>query len=428
MDRRLLMLAIGMFAMGTDNFVVAGILPGVASSLHTSVSIAGQMVTLYALSYAVMAPVMAAIAGGWPRKLILVLALGIFVAGNAISAVATNIDMVLLSRVLAGFGAALFSPTALGVASALAPPEKRGRALSIVTAGLTGATALGAPIGTLIGGFGNWRTTLCFVTLLGLIAMLGVWTMLRSLPATPVVTLEERLKPIRELPIALTLLTSLFAFGGFLMIYTYVGLVFDRVTLGNGRILAGMLLVWGIAATVGNVLCGRLVDRFPSRIIVNVALCIAIVNFCALPWTSAHTMGAMMALIIWGICGWGLLVPQQHRLVEQAPNAAPLVLALNNTATYTGLACSAVLGGLVLLFVDRHYLSMVGAALIAVAFVLSEAAFRYRTREHARGEMHRLTNHTNASSTLGPARERDTGEAACGLSAGSARGRARVDA
>ncbi|MDQ7982127.1 MFS transporter [Paraburkholderia sp. SARCC-3016] len=428
MDRRLLMLAIGMFAMGTDNFVVAGILPGVASSLHTSVSIAGQMVTLYALSYAVMAPVMAAIAGGWPRKLILVLALGIFVAGNAISAVATNIDMVLLSRVLAGFGAALFSPTALGVASALAPPEKRGRALSIVTAGLTGATALGAPIGTFIGGFGNWRTTLCFVTLLGLIAMLGVWTMLRSLPATPVVTLKERLKPIRELPIALTLLTSLFAFGGFLMIYTYVGLVFDRVTLGNGRILAGMLLVWGIAATVGNVLCGRLVDRFPSRVIVNVALCIAIVNFCALPWTSAHTIGAMTALIIWGICGWGLLVPQQHRLVEQAPNAAPLVLALNNTATYTGLACSAVLGGLVLLFVDRHYLSMVGAALIAVAFVVSEAAYRYRTRKEAREKAHRLTKHANASSTLGSAREHDTGEAVRGLSAGSARGRARVDA
>ncbi|GAB7524817.1 hypothetical protein PBS_38050 [Paraburkholderia sp. 2C] len=396
------MLAIGMFAMGTDNFVVAGILPGVAASLHTSVSVAGQMVTLYALSYAVMAPVMAAIAGGWPRKLILVLALGIFVAGNAISALATSIDTVLFSRVLAGFGAALFSPTALGVASALAPPEKRGRALSIVTAGLTGATALGAPIGTFIGGFGSWRTTLGFVTLLGLVAMLGVWAMLHSLPPTPVVTLKERLKPVRELPVALTLLTSLFAFGGFLMIYTYAGFVFDRVTHGNGRILAGMFLVWGIAATIGNVLCGRLVDRLPSRAIVNVALCVAVVNFCALPWTSTHMAGAMLALIVWGICGWGLLVPQQHRLVELAPNAAPLVLALNNTATYTGLACSAVLGGLILLFVDRHYLSIVGAGLITVALVLSEAAYRNRQRGQARKKMNRMTKYTNTGHAQGP--------------------------
>src|SRR5262249_26839400 len=162
MDRRLLTLALGMFAMGTDNFVVAGILPGVAGSLHTSVSVAGQMVTLYALSYALMAPVMAAVMGAWPRKLILVLALGIFVAGNAVSALATDVHTVLLSRVLAGFGAALFSPTALGVASALAAPDKRGRALAIVTAGLTAATALGAPIGTFVGSFGSWRTTLWF--------------------------------------------------------------------------------------------------------------------------------------------------------------------------------------------------------------------------------------------------------------------------
>ena len=98
MDRRLLILALGMFAMGTDNFVVAGILPGVAASLHTSVSVAGQMVTLYALSYAVMAPVLAAAAGGWPRKLILVLALGVFVAGNAISSLGTDVSAVPLSR------------------------------------------------------------------------------------------------------------------------------------------------------------------------------------------------------------------------------------------------------------------------------------------------------------------------------------------
>jgi DHA1 family inner membrane transport protein len=379
MDRRLLILALGMFAMGTDNFVVAGILPGVAASLHTSVSVAGQMVTLYALSYAVMAPVLAAAAGGWPRKLILVLALGIFVAGNAISALATDVNTVLASRVLAGFGAALFSPTALGVASALATPAKRGKALSIVTAGLTGATALGAPVGTFIGGFGSWRTTLWFVTLLGLFAMVGVWTMLRSLPQPSVVTLRDRLAPVRDVPIALTLLTSLFAFGGFLMVYTYAGLVLDRVTGGDERVLAGMMLFWGIAGTVGNVLCGRLVDRFSSRRIINAALWLAVVNFCALPWTSTHVVSAAIALTVWGFCGWGLIVPQQHRLVEDAPQAAPLVLALNNSATYAGLACSAVLGGLMLLFVDRHHLSIVGAGLITVAIVLSEAAYRYRT-------------------------------------------------
>ncbi|RZL88995.1 MAG: MFS transporter [Variovorax sp.] len=374
MDRRLLMLALGMFAMGTDNFVVAGILPSVAASLQTSVSLAGQMVTVYAFSYAVMAPVMAAVAGGWPRKRLLVSALGVFVAGNVISALATDLNTVLFSRALAGLGAAMFAPTALGVAASLASPERRGRALATVTAGLAGATALGAPIGTFIGGLGSWRSTLWFVALLGLISMIGVWTMLRSVPRPARITLRERLAPVRDIRIALTLLTSLFAFGGFLMVYTYAGLVLDRVTGGDERILAGMLLIWGIAATIGNVLAGRLVDRCDSRRIINAGLGVAILNFCALPWTSAHAASATMALVIWGLCGWGLIVPQQHRLVQIAPQSAPLLLALNNSATYGGLACSGVLGGLVLLVMDRHYLSIVGAGMILIALLLAKAA------------------------------------------------------
>ena len=384
MDRRLLMLALGMFAMGTDNFVVAGILPSVAESLHTSVSLAGQMVTVYALSYAVMAPVMAAVAAGWPRKFLLVLALGIFVLGNAITALASDLNTVLLSRALAGLGAAMFAPTALGVATSLAAPERRGRALATVTAGLAGATALGAPIGTFIGGLGDWRSTLWFVAVLGLVSMVGVWTMLRSVPQPPRITLRARLAPVRDIRIALTLLTSLFAFGGFLMVYTYSGLVLDRVTGGDERLLAGLLLVWGVAATAGNLFAGRLVDRYDSRRIIDAGLAVAILNFCALPWTSAHPASAIAALVVWGLVGWGLIVPQQHRLVKTAPEAAPLLLALNNTATYAGLACSGLLGGIALLYVDRHYLGVVGAGLIAIALVLALAAHRCIERERLR--------------------------------------------
>jgi predicted MFS family arabinose efflux permease len=385
MDRRLLMLALGMFAMGTDNFVVAGILPSVARSLDTSVSLAGQMVTVYALTYAIVAPVMAAVAGGWPRKLLLVVALGIFVAGNVITALATDLNTVLLSRALAGFGAALFSPTALGVAAVLAAPARRGRALATVTVGLTAATALGSPIGTFIGGFGTWRTSLWFVASLGLVAMLGIWGMLRAVPQPAVISLRDRLAPVRDARIALTLLTSLFAFGGFLMVYTYAGIVLDRVTGGDEGILAGLFLFWGISGTVGNLIVGRLVDRFESHRIINAMLSVAVVNFCLLPWTSAHTAGTAIALTIWGVCGWGLLVPQQHRLVKIAPHVAPLLLALNNTATYTGLACAGVLGGLALLFIDPHYLSLFGAALIGIAFVLAVAAHR-RIVDQRRGD------------------------------------------
>ena len=105
-------------------------------------------------------------------------------------------------------------------------------------------------------------------------------------------------------------------------------------------------------------------------------LWIAIINFCALPWTAAHTGSAIAALVVWGICGWGLIVPQQHRLVQLSPHVAPLVLALNNTATYVGLACSGVLGGVVLRSIGVQYLSFIAAALIAIAFLFATAAHR----------------------------------------------------
>lgn len=377
-----------MFAMGTDNFVVAGILPSVASSLHTSVSVAGQMVTVYALTYAVLAPLLAALGGRWPRKTLLVCALGIFVVGNVISAMAGSIETVLISRAVAGLGAAMFSPTALGVATSLAAPERRGRALATVTAGLAGATALGAPIGTLIGGIGDWRTTLWFVALLGAAAMAGVALLLRALPQPAPVTLRERLRPLRQPGIVLTLLTSLFGFGGFLMVYSYAGLVFDRATGGQESLLAALLLVWGVAATLGNIVAGRLVDRFDSRSIINLGLLVGIADFCLLHWSGAHLVTTVVALVAWGLVGWGLIVPQQHRLVSFAPQSAPVLMALNNTATYLGLAASGVLGGASLLFIDRHDLGFVGAGLIAVALVCAEGAQRFMSR--TRGGRHSL--------------------------------------
>lgn len=375
MDRRLLVLALGMFAMGTDNFVVAGILPSVASELHTSVSLAGLMVTVYALAVAVLAPVMAAVGGNWPRKPLLVSALGLFVIGNAITALAADLGTVLFSRALAGLGAAMFAPTALGIATAIVAPERRGRALATVTAGLAASTALGAPLGTLIGGFSGWRSTLWFVSALGLATVIGVSILLRSVPKPPRISLRQRFAPLKDSRIALTLLTTLLAFGGFLMVYTYSSVVFDRVTGGDGRRLAGLLLFWGVAAVVGNLVAGRLVDRLGSRSIIAGALSIAILNFAILPWSSANSITSAIALVVWGCVGWGLLVPQQHRLVKISPEVAPLLLALNNTALYSGIAIASFVGGIVILAIDPHYISWVGASSILVALLVAEAAY-----------------------------------------------------
>lgn len=374
MDRRLIVLAGGMFAIGTDSFVVAGILPQVAGSLGVSVALAGQMVTLYALSYALLSPVLAAAAAHWPRKRLLLAGLAVFVLGNVITALAQSIWLVLASRLLAGLGAAMYSPTATAAGASLVPAEQRGRALAIIIAGLSSATALGAPFGTYLGGWLDWRATMWFVAGVGAVAGFGVWRLLPDIASPPALSLARRLAPLADARILLTLLTTWLAYSGLFVVYTYVGVSFERATGGDSQVLAGMLLLWGVAATVGNLAAGRLTDRFGSRRIINSAIAIAAIDFALMPWTSASLTGAIPAIVVWGLCGWGLLVPQQHRLISLSPAASPLLLGLNSAAVYIGVSMSGVIGAAALSWLDRHALGLVGAVLIAASLLAAERA------------------------------------------------------
>jgi predicted MFS family arabinose efflux permease len=376
MDRRLHILAAGMFAIGTDSFVVAGILPQVAASLGVPIALAGQMVTLYALSYALLSPTVAALLAHWPRKRLLLIGMLVFVAGNAMTALAPDIGWVLASRVLAGLGAAMFSPTATATAASLVTPERRAAALAIVVAGLSSATALGAPLGTLIGGLGDWRATMWFVSALGVLAGLAVWITLPDIAPPQAATLRQRLAPLGDSRITLTLLTTLAAYAGAFSVYTYIGVVFDRATAGNPGLLAFLLMVWGVAAFFGNLIAGKLTDRFGNRRIIHAALLLGALNFALMPWTSADSWTALPAAVLWALCGWGLVVPQQHRLISLAPAAAPLLMGLNSAALYIGVSAAGVLGAAGIALFGAHQLGLLAGALFLLAFGIARLADR----------------------------------------------------
>jgi MFS family permease len=127
-----------------DAFVIAGVLPSIASTLKVSTASAGQLVTVFSLAYAVAAPILGALTAGWSRRTALVVALIVFALGNAVTAVAPDFSLVPLSRVIAAAGAGLFTATASATAAALAGPQNRGRAIALVMLGLTSSLILGA--------------------------------------------------------------------------------------------------------------------------------------------------------------------------------------------------------------------------------------------------------------------------------------------
>jgi predicted MFS family arabinose efflux permease len=373
-DRRLLVLAIGMFALGTDSFVVAGVLPEVSRTFHINIGAAGQMTTAYAITYALLAPLIAAVAAHIPRKGMLLTGLGIFVVANLITAAAPSFTVAIASRILAGFGAAMFAPTATGAAATIVPPERRGYALSIVIAGLTAATALGTPIGAAIGALGDWRWTMVFVSALAAISAVGVGFLLANVPLPPKVTLAQRIKPAADPRVALTLLTTWLYQSGQFVAYTYLTVVFDRAIGHNHAMVAVLLVAFGVAGTVSNLVVGRLADSIGNRKLIFSMLVVLVLVLSSLGWAGASLWTAIPALIIWGAVGWGLLAPQQHRLVAVAPHTAPVVLGLNTSFTYLGITTAGVIGAFGIPAFGAHNLGYLGAALAVVALGLAELA------------------------------------------------------
>jgi MFS transporter, DHA1 family, inner membrane transport protein len=396
MDRRLLVLALGMFALGTDNFVVAGVLPEIARGFHIGIGAAGQLTTVYALSFALLAPTVAALAANVPRKRLLVTGLGIFVIANLGTAVAPGFAIALATRALAGLGAAIFSPTAVGAATVIVPPERTGSALAVVVAGITISTALGSPLGTVIGGLGDWRWTMVFVATLAAISCLGLFAFLSEIPMLPSISLSRRLAPIADARVGLTLATAFLFFCGSLTIYTYFAVVFERAIRNNSFVFGGLLVTWGVAGMLTNLPAGRMIDKLGNHRVLTFMLAFVLADFALLAWTGSNFWTAIAAIVIWGACSWGTVVPLQHRLVHIGPSIAPILLGLNNSAIYFGTAAAGIIGAAGIKILGGRYLGDIGATFVAASMIVSELSARRIATVHP-------TNTSGEGSmTLGP--------------------------
>lgn len=367
MNFRLFVLALGTFAIGTGSFVFAGLLEGVAEELSISVANAGHLITVFAVTYAVAAPILATATGSTPRRRLLVAAITLFTLANFASAVAPTFSLLLALRVLAALGAAMFTPNAAAVASSLARPEHRGRALSVVTGGLTFAFVIGIPLGTLIGAVHGWRSTFVMVGIMAMLAALGVRFLLPHMESPPVVSLRERVDALRQVPVAVALLlTALGMMGGF-VVFTYVSPLLGNITGFGGRGVSALLLLFGMAAIFGNSLGGYGADNIPYRrmaagILAVQTLSLASFSLLAMFAETAFALaGVFVFLVAWGAAGFALNPLQQYRVTQLAPRTQNVALSLNSSAIYLGQGVGAALGALSLGYGSLATLGLVGA-------------------------------------------------------------------
>jgi MFS transporter, DHA1 family, inner membrane transport protein len=374
MDKRLIWLAVGSFTIGTEGFVMSSLLPAISTDAHITLSQAGYLITAFALAYGIGAPVLATLAGTADRRRVIGTAMAFFVLGNLIAAASSSFALLLTARVIMAFAAGLFAATAQATAVALAGPEHRARAISIVVGGTTVAVAFGAPLGALIGAAFGWRGTFLAVAVLGAVAAAILWLKLPRGLRGHRLTLHERLTAAVRPGVFPSLLTTFLCMAGYFTAFSYIAPLAMETGLGIGA-LPVMLLAFGVSAAIGNLSSGYIADRFGPMQTVLLVLALGAVSLSLLsfiPLFAPRPLAGILliaAMVPWGIVGWAFNPAQASHIVGVAPELAPITLSLNNSALYLGIAFGSFVGGLVLKFGGPVELGFAGAVFELLAMV-----------------------------------------------------------
>ena len=297
MPLSLLILALSAFAIGTTEFVIMGLLPDVAADLGVSIPGAGWLVTGYALGVAIGAPFMALATAKLPRKAALVALMGIFIIGNLLCALASDYNVLMFARVVTALCHGAFFGIGSVVAAGLVAPNKRASAVARVYR-FDLANVLGVPLGTALGQEAGWRSTFWAVTVIGVIALIGL---IRFLPAKrdeEKLDMRAELAALKGAGIWLSLsMTALFAASMFTL-FTYVAPLLGDVTGVSPKGVTWTLLLIGLGLTVGNIIGGKLADKRLAATLIGVFVAMAVIS-TVLSWTSVALIPTEITLFLW---------------------------------------------------------------------------------------------------------------------------------
>ena len=367
--------------VGTGAFVLSGILQPVAASLDVSVAMAGQVMTAYALTSACCGPLFLVLTGRWPRKRAILLALMLFTAGCVLSASATSFAMLMLGRILMGIGS-VFSALAAGVAIALVPPERRGRALSLLFLGVSLSYALGVPLGAWLGFTYGWQVPVWVVAFACALMTALLWAMLPRQIDAPGANFTGIATLARQWPILRVWVRTLLYFIAIFSVFAYAGpvlLALNPLTPGQ---LSFTLVMFGLSGVVGTVIGGLGTDRFGPVRTLRVQLVVLAAMMLLVPLTRGNYPLTLAVFVVWGVAGFGMMAPQQVMLASRAPVQAPLLMSLNGSMLYVGTALGAVISGSFISTLGFDKLAWVGLpfALVALTTLWFDAHVRPATK------------------------------------------------
>ncbi|MEV0171059.1 MFS transporter [Streptomyces sp. NPDC050803] len=348
MPLALLALAVGAFGIGTTEFVMMGLLPDVADDLGISLPTAGHLVSAYALGVVIGAPLLAAVTARMSRRRVLIGLMALFVAGNALSALAPDNGWLLAARFLSGLPHGAFFGVGAVVATSMVAPERKARSVSLMFLGLTVANVVGVPAATLMGQHLGWRATFLAVSAIGVAAIASLALLIPHDDAhAPATGLRGELAALKSLPVWLALGTTVAGFGALFAAYSYITpMLTDAAGYADASVTL-LLALFGVGATVGNLLGGRLADHAMRATLFAGLASLALV-LALFPLLMETAWSAALAVVMLGTAAFVTGSPLQLMVMEKAATAPSLASSANQAAFNLANAGGAWIGGLAL--------------------------------------------------------------------------------
>ncbi|CUB08613.1 Inner membrane transport protein YdhP [Bacillus cereus] len=384
----LLALAISAFGIGTTEFISVGLLPSISKDLNVSVTTAGLTVSVYALGAAVGAPVLTALTASMSRKTLLMWIMVIFIIGNGIAALATSFTILIIARIVSAFAHGVFMSIGSTIAAAIVPENKRASAIAIMFTGLTVATITGVPIGTFIGQQFGWRASFMAIVVIGIIAFIANSILVPSNLKNGVpVSFRDQFKLIKNGRLLLVFIITALGYGGTFVTFTYLSPLLQEVTGFGASTVTIILLVYGIAIAIGNMVGGKLSNHNPIRALFYMFFIQAIILF-VLTFTVPFKVAGLITIIFMGLFAFmnvpGLQVYVVILAERFVPSAVDVASAINIAAFNGGIALGSYIGGLVTNSLGLIHTAWVGGLMVVAAVILTAWSMALEKRDQVK--------------------------------------------
>ncbi|MBH1967515.1 MAG: MFS transporter [Pseudomonadales bacterium] len=342
-------LAIATFGIGVTEFVIVGLLPGIAAEFNLSIPVAAYMATSYALGVFVGAPLLIILGARLPQKTMLVSLMGFFIVGNLLTALAPTFAWALTGRVVTSLTHGAFIGIGSILASELVAPNRRTSAIAFMFSGLTLANLIGTPAGTWLGQMVSWRATFLAITVIGVVAMLAVAMLVPKVKQHQAPSLRHEFSAFIDVHVLLAMGITVLGPAAFFTAITYISPMMTELTGYTDHGVTGILFLFGLGLFIGNLLGGKLADRALMPLLYVTLAGQALVLFAFFFVVESRVASALCVFLMAGF-GFASVSPIQRLVMDKARAAgAPNLAASVNIGLFNlGNAIGAWLGGWVI--------------------------------------------------------------------------------